>query len=331
MNTAVKRLLICLLAVLAAVFTFFTGKGIAAVCAFAVLVLVLDIFCTYSQNKKIRRIYDDIERALNGDYSVQLDEYKEGGLSILHNKIHKLVIQLRQQAEELKKDKIYLSDAMTDISHQLKTPLTGINLLLSFLVQDISYEERIKILGKLHDLLGHVEWLIATLLKLAKFDADTVIFSKEKVDVKQLVKKVYEQLEISFELKNIVFETDIEENASYSGDYLWSVEALENIIKNCMEHTGEGGKIKISACENPIFTQITITDTGTGICAEDLPHLFERFYRGKNAESSSTGVGLALSSEVIRRQNGTVAVKNNLNEEKIIGAIFDIRFYKGLV
>jgi signal transduction histidine kinase len=176
-----------------------------------------------------------------------------------------------------------------------------------------------------------VEWLIATLLKLAKFDADTVIFAKEKVNVKQLADKVYEQLEISLELKNIGFETEIEENVSYLGDYLWSMEALENIVKNCMEHTSEGGKIKISACENPIFTQITVTDTGTGICTEDLPHLFERFYRGKNAESSSTGVGLALSSEVIRRQNGTVAVKNNLNEEKIIGAIFDIRFYKRLV
>lgn len=291
------------------------------------LYIAIDLLFCYLQKNRMRKIYNDIDKVLNGDYSIELADYREGEFSILQNEIHKLIIRLNEQATELKKDKTYLMDAMADISHQLKTPLTSINIIVSFLMEEnLPYEERLKLTGKLNSSLRHVEWLISTLLKLSKFDADTVNFQQTEVSVQQLIKEAAAGLEVSLELKKIHFQKQIQEDAVYMGDIKWSEEAVENIIKNCMEHTPEEGIICVSALENPIYTEIVISDNGTGIDAEDIPHIFERFYRGKNADASSVGIGLALSAEIIHRQNGTIQVQN----KSMGGAEFIIRFYKML-
>ena len=264
-------------------FLWVKWQFIPAVC---IVYIVTDAGYSYLSKKKIRKIYKDIDKVLNGNYSVEFADYSEGELSILQNEIRKLIIKLREQAQELEKDKIYLCDAMADISHQLKTPLTSINLIISLLTEEnISYEKRLALAGKLSSSLGHVEWLIATLLKLSKFDADTVAFQREKVYIDSLTEEAISRLEVVMELKEIAVEKNIPQGTAYIGDMQWTEEAIENILKNCIEHTGKGGRISITAQENAIYTEIVISDNGTGIAHEDEAHIFERFYRGKNADS----------------------------------------------
>lgn len=323
-NKVIVQIIIMLIGTTAA-FLWKKWQLMPVVC---IVYIAADAVYSYLNKKRIRKIYGDIDKVLNGNYSVKFADYSEGELSILQNEIHKLMIKLREQAQELERDKVYLCDAMADISHQLKTPLTSINLIISILTEEnISYEKRLVLAGKLSSSLGHVEWLIATLLKLSKFDADTVAFKKEKVYIDSLAEEAISRLEVVMELKEISVEKNIPQGASYIGDMQWTEEAIENIFKNCIEHTGKGGKIRITAQENVIYTEIVISDNGTGIAHEDEAHIFERFYRGKNADSSSIGIGLALASEIVHKQNGTIAVKNNNSG----GAEFIIKFYKTLV
>lgn len=245
----------------------------------------------------------------------------------MQNQLHKLVIRLNEQAVQLGQDKRYLMNAMADISHQLKTPLTSVNIILSFLMEEkLTYEERLHLSGKLSNALSHVEELITTLLKLSKFDAGVVQFQNAPVSVKKLADTVFEGMAVQLELKEVLLTYDIAENVSFTGDFQWTKEALENIVKNCMEHTPSGGQIQIEAQENPIYTEIIVRDNGTGIQKEDLPHLFERFYRGKGTENTGVGIGLSLAAEIVRRQNGTIKVFNAKNG----GAEFQICFYKML-
>ena len=254
----------------------------------------------YRRRKKIREIYAQIDRVLRGDYTTAFEEYQEGDLSILQNQLHKLVIRLNEQAVQLGQDKRYLMNAMADISHQLKTPLTSVNIILSFLMEEkLTYEERLHLSGKL---------------------------SNAPVSVKKLADTVFEGMAVQLELKEVLLTYDIAENVSFTGDFQWTKEALENIVKNCMEHTPSGGQIQIEAQENPIYTEIIVRDNGTGIQKEDLPHLFERFYRGKGTENTGVGIGLSLAAEIVRRQNGTIKVFNAKNG----GAEFQICFYKML-
>lgn len=296
----------------------------------AVLIVILayiaaDCIDDYLKNRKIRNIYDEIECVLNGDYSVSFNEYQEGELSILQNNIHKLVIRLNEQALQLKKDKCYLMDALADISHQLKTPLTSVNIILSFLTEEnLTYDERLNLTGRLANELGHIDELIKILLKLSKLDAGMVEFQKNNISTEKLIETTQDGLAVLLELKDIKLEKNIQEQSGFCGDFQWTKEALENIVKNCMEHTPCGGKITIQSQENPIYTEIIIQDNGTGIDKEDLPHLFERFYRGKGSESTGIGIGLSLAAEVIHRQNGIIQVKNRSEG----GVLFLIRFYK---
>ncbi len=268
---------------------------------------------------------NDIDKILHGNDSIDLGEYAEGELSFLQSEILKLTVQLREQAWSLKKDKEYLSDSIADISHQIRTPLTSINIILSLISKPDLPEERKKALfNELETLLRRIDWLITTLLKISKLDTGTVKFKKEKIMVSQLISLAVAPIAISLELREQEINTKIKGNESFIGDLSWTIEAIENILKNCMEHTQRGGSIKITAFENPLFTEIIIKDNGPGIEKEDLPHLFERFYKGKNSNVQSFGIGLALARAIIASQNGTIKAENAPEG----GAKFTIRFYK---
>jgi signal transduction histidine kinase len=229
------------------------------------------------------------------------------------------------KAWALKQDKQYLASSIADISHQIRTPLTSINIILSLISKsDLSEERKKSLFNELDTLLRRIDWLITTLLKISRLDTGTVKFKKEKIMVSELISHAVAPIAISLDLREQEINTTITGNESFIGDLSWTVEAIENILKNCMEHTQRGGRIKITSLENALFTEIIITDNGPGIDKEDLPYLFERFYKGKNSNNQSFGIGLALARMIIVNQNGTIKAENAQKG----GAKFTIRFYR---
>ena len=286
------------------------------------LLNIVHFYHTYKRYKLIQQLSFDIDKILHGDVAIVLDKYEEGELAILESEIQKMTTRLREQQQQLLNDKKYLADSIADISHQIRTPLTSINLLLSFLSErEISEEKRQKTIHEIYELLSRIEWLITALLKISKLDAGTVKLKSEEFEMKCLLEKSVAPLLIPMELRGL--ELKLEAKGTFVGDLDWTCEAITNVVKNCMEHTPEGGCITITTSENPIFKEIVIADTGTGIAAEDLPHIFERFYKGKNSSNKSFGIGLALARGIITNQNGTIKVEN----QKEGGAKFTIRFY----
>ena len=283
---------------------------------------------TYIRYTKIKRLSQALDALLHGNFHIKFENYREGELSILQNELDKMTLRLREQAEALTNDKLLLIDSTADISHQLRTPLTSMNLILSRLEEpQLDPRQRLSLVKDAERLVSRIDWLVSSLLKISKLDADTVKFRKEPVLLSQVIRQGSDPLLIPIELRQQNFTVKVEEGASFLGDLSWSTEALGNILKNCMEHTPVGGTISVEGFENPLFTEITISDTGSGIDPEDLPHLFERFYKGKDASEQSVGIGLALSRMIITKQNGTIKAENISTG----GAKFTIRFYKGVV
>ena len=300
----------------------------AGLTAAGLSLLLMLIYCvsTYRRYQSIAALAGDINQILHGDHAIDFDSYSEGELSILHSEIYKMTIRLREQQQKLMKDKEYLADSLADISHQIRTPLTSINLLVERLsASGLTDECRHQLTNELYELLDRIDWLITTLLKISKLDAGTVSFNKETVSLETLIKKSCSPLLIPIELRGQ--ELIIRAEGDFYGDPAWTSEAVGNIVKNCMEHTPDGGRIEINAAENAPYSEIVIKDNGTGISPEDLPHIFERFYKGKDSDGKSFGIGLALSRMIIAGQKGTVKAENRKNA----GAMFTIRFYKGTV
>ena len=328
-NKEVRKALLWQLLISAAActvcFFFDVRAGLTAVVLSLLLML---IFCisTYKRYQRISSLADDIDQVLHGDSSIDFDSYSEGELSILHSEIYKMTVRLREQQQKLLSDKEYLADSLADISHQIRTPLTSINLLVERLsATGLTDECRHQLTNELYELLSRIDWLIITLLKISKLDAGTVSFNKETVSLEMLINKSCAPLLIPIELRGQ--ELIIRAEGDFYGDSAWTSEAVGNIVKNCMEHTPDGGRIEINAVETALYSEIVIKDNGTGISPEDLPHIFERFYKGKDSDGKSFGIGLALSRMIIAGQKGTVKAENRKNA----GAMFTLRFYKGTV
>lgn len=278
--------------------------------------------------RQIKRLSDYLDRILRKDYSFDIRDNSEGELSILKNKISKVTMILSEQAELLQKDKRFLADAMSDISHQLKTPLTSM-MMMTELLHDPSLpdERRKEFLRKLRSQLERIQWLLSSLLKLSRLDARAVIFRKEKITLKQLTDAALQPLLIPIELKEQQTEESGLDEATVSADLQWTAEAVLNILKNCMEHTPRGGKLSLIGEVNPIYTALHIRDNGEGIAKEELPHIFERFYRGRNSVPDSVGIGLAMAREILSAQGAELTASSIVGD----GTAFTIKFYRRLV
>ena len=323
-----RAFLLYLVLTAAAVIAAFIMAGSFGWLMLAVCAAFIGIWLVQSARRyrRIAELSAHIDRILHGEDHVSLNDYAEGELGILQSEVHKMTIRLREQKQSLVDDKIYLADSLADISHQIRTPLTSINLLVSFLSDpDITDERRGELSRELYSLLSRIDWLITTLLKMSKLDAGTVQFNSETVPMAELIRKSTESVAIPMELRGQ--ELNVAADGNFTGDMAWTSEAITNIVKNCMEHTPEGGRVSVTATDNPLFAEIIISDNGRGIAGEDLPHIFERFYKGKNSADNSFGIGLALARTIITTQNGTIKAENILPH----GAKFTIRFYKGTV
>lgn len=277
---------------------------------------------------EIARLSRYLRQISGGDYSLDIRDNQEGELSILKNEIYKVTLMLSEQNSLLQYEKLRLTDAIADISHQLKTPLTSM-MVMADLLSDARLPEakRIEFTHMIRVQLERIEWLLASLLKLARIDAGTVVFKQDVIMVSQLVQKALEPVLIPMDIKEQTFTISGDDKVSFQGDIKWTTEALINILKNCVEHTPEGGVISVSFAENALFTEIIITDNGAGIPKEDLPHIFQRFYKGKNAAEDSIGIGLAMAHSIVSAQNGTIEVISKGDQ----GTQFIIKFYRQMI
>lgn len=322
----------CVAAITAATGLFLIRRGgatagvLLAVLA-CVLLIVLWLTFTLRRYRRLEKLAADTDRMLHGDRDLDFARYREGELEILANELSKLLNRLSEQADHLQAEKIYLSDSLADISHQLRTPLTSLNLVLARLGQETDPLERRKLLYEAGQLQGRISWLVEALLKISRIDAGTAVFVQENVEVQKLIDTVLEPFAIPMELREQKVNLDIPAEAAFTGDFAWSCEAVSNIVKNCMEHAGQGGVLTLHGQENTLYTELIIEDNGPGIDPEDLPHLFERFYKGKGSFGSGIGIGLALSRMIIKQQNGAIKAENRAEG----GARFTIRFYKSIV
>ena len=318
----------------------------AAICTLVtgLIVTVIFIILTNRRYRALAKMAADLDRVLAGERDIRLRDMSEGELAILSSEIDKVIARLNLTVDELQAEKLALSDALADISHQLKTPLTSIAISTELIRDRLSArgdsEDLVERLRLIQTLQARVEDLVAALLKLARIDAGVIKLVCGAVDARELVRKSFEPLAIAFDIADVRFSADVQDGASYEGDLTWSVEALENILKNCMEHTPAGGCVSVRVAEDVLACRIRIEDTGPGIAESDLPHIFERFYRGSRDASAApsevnpagVGIGLALSKSLVTAQGGTLTAENLRDENgNITGAAFNLVFFKAVV
>ena len=322
-------------------------------------IIVIFILYQKKQNKKINEITKYIEEINNHNYALDIQENSEDELSILKNELYKITVTLKEQAENSKEDKIRLKKSLEDISHQLKTPLTFITIMLDNILDNpnMDIETRNGFIKDIYREITNINFFVQSLLKLSKFDADTITFNDKMENLKDIIDEAVKNVSILCDLKNveIIVTPKGEENISkqkektYSEsniqkqekiekksinketkksqafcDLKWQVEAVTNIIKNSVEHSKENSKVYISYDENSMYSEIMIKDEGAGIDKEDLKHIFERFYKAKNSSKDSVGIGLALAKTIVEKDNGYITVDSEISK----GTTFYIKYLK---
>ena len=299
---------------------------IISILIYSLTIILIIIIYNKKEKAKINKITNYLKELNNHQYSLAIEDNQEEDLSLLKNEIYKTAITLNEQTLLLKKDKESLKDSLSDISHQLKTPLTSINLMIDTLrhQDNLSSTERRELLNNIHRKITNTNFLVHSLLKLSKFDANTIEFNRQNNTLSKILKEVLDNLSTLSDLKDIKINIKGSKDISLYCDYKWEVEALTNIIKNCIEHSNNSSKIDITYQKNDIFTKIIIQDNGCGISKKDLPHIFDRFYKAQNSSKDSIGIGLSLAKTIIEKDNGYITVDSVINK----GTTFTIKYLK---
>ena len=294
-------------------------------CITSALLITCSLVFTRWRYTEIENLSSYLRQISNGNYTLDVRDNQEGELSILKNDIYKVTLMLSEHSALLQHDKVQLTNAISDISHQLKTPLTSMTVMADLLSEpELPPEKRTEFTRSIRIQLERIGWLVSSLLKFSKIDAGTVQFKKNPISVRTLFQKSLEPVLIPMDIKEQTVSIKGDDAVSFLGDLNWTAEAVLNILKNCVEHTPEGGEISISFAENALYTEVIIADNGKGIPKEELSYVFQRFYKGKNASEDSVGIGLALSHSIITSQNGDI----NIKSEKGMGTQFHIKFHK---
>jgi len=327
-NSEVRRLAWCFLVITAIFatlgFLISWPSGILVLGAALAFGILFSLF-TRARYRNLAQLSAQIDQILHHEELLSFGDHDEGELSILRSEIQKMTVRIKEQNQALSKEKDYLADALADIAHQLRTPLTSANLALSLAARASDSTEREVYLREAAQLLIRMDWLITALLKLSRLDAGVVEFVQEPVSVDALVRSALEPLLIPMELREVTCQLEIPADAVVIGDQRWLAEALQNILKNCLESVGEHGTIWITCNATPLFTELVIRDSGPGIDPADLPHVFDRFYQGAGRATAGYGIGLALAKMVVTRHGGAIKATNH----QAGGAVFDLRFYPG--
>ena len=293
--------------------------------SFSIIILIL-LFLKYNKKKEkdINDITNYIEQINKKNYELSIDSISEDELSILKNEIYKTTVILKESAENSNLDKLNLKKSLEDISHQLKTPLTSILIMLDNLIDnpDMDINTKEYFIKDIKREVININFLVQAILKLSKFDSNTIHFNKEYINLDDVLSGAVKNVSTLCDLRNITINIKEKENVIIYCDYKWQVEAITNILKNCIEHSKNGQTVELSFSKNNVYSLLEIKDFGTGISKKDLPHIFERFYKGENSNSESIGIGLALTKTIIEEDNGTINVNSSEN-----GTIFKIKYF----
>lgn len=276
------------------------------------------IYLGYNRKKdrQLQEITDYLEKINQRNYSLEIESMTEDELSMLKTEIYKTTVMLKEAAIRSQKDKMDLKDALSDISHQMKTPLTSILVILDNLIDDPEMEPEVRqdFIRDVKREITHIQFLVQSLLKMTKLDAGTVVFFREQVELKEICREAMKNVSTLCDLRNVEMETHFAEDDKICCDFHWQTEAVTNILKNCAEQAPSGSRLILETEKNPVYSAISITDFGPAIDPEEEKHLFERFYRGKNASAEGVGIGLSLAKTIVEQDHGKIFVESN--EEK---------------
>lgn len=300
--------------------------NIGVILLYCVIVILLIKMSYKKRNNNIKEMINYLKEINNKNYCLQIDKNMEDELSILRNEIYKTAITLNEQERTSRNDKENLKEYLSDISHQIKTPLTSINLMIDNLIENknINNQEKKELLKSIRHKTNNINFLIQSLLTLSKFDANAISFHNNNENVRKILDEVVDNTGAICDLKNISINIKGSKNVKLFCDYKWQVEALTNIVKNCIEHSKDNSKIDISYMGNDLFTKIIIKDYGEGMNNKDLKNIFKRFYKGNNSSKDSVGIGLSLAKVIIEKNNGYISVDSKINE----GTTFIIKYLK---
>ena len=274
--------------------------------------------------RRLRQLSEDLDELLLHGTSLSIEKYEEGELALLADQVQKLTLKLTEASTALQKDKTFLSDSLADISHQLRTPMTAMHLTLS-LLRGADQGHHRELIHDLRTLLQRMQWLVEALLKLSKLDAGTIELRMEEVPLRALLRQAAEPFAIMMDLQEQSLHLTCEDCTLHC-DPVWTAEALGNVLKNAIEHNPPGGSVVLMGRDTPIFTEILIEDEGGGFLPEELPRIFDRFYRGKKQAPKNCGIGLSLARSILTAQDATIRAENHKK-----GARFSIKFYKQLL
>ena len=300
--------------------------NLSIILIFSIIIIIVFVLYNKRQKNKIKEITNYIEQINNKNYALDIQDNNEDELSVLKNELYKITVMLKEQAENSAKDKINLKNSLEDISHQLKTPLTSITIMLDNILDspDMDLQTRNEFIKDIYREIANIKFLVQNLLILSKFDANTITFNEKEEKLEDIIEEAKQNVASICDLKNIQILVEGKEDAKTTCDLKWQVEALTNILKNCAEHSNNNTKINVLYSENNMYSEIVIKDEGSGIDQKDLKHIFERFYKGENSDKDSIGIGLSLAKTIIEKDNGFITVDSELGK----GTTFNIKYRK---
>lgn len=293
---------------------------------FGIVIILIVIYYNNKKEIRIREVNRYLNEVNRGNYKLKIEENGEDEISRLRNELYKTTILLRETAENSEKEKVSLSNSLADISHQIKTPITSMRIMLDNIEDNPNMDSKTRV-EFIKEISKQVDWissLVVSLLKLAKFDAGAIVMKNKEINVRNLIDKAVSNLAIILDVKNIKIISNIDEAATINADYNWQLEAITNIIKNAVEHSSDNSNIYINAENTSVFVKIQIKDEGEGIGKKDINHIFERFYKSKNSSENSIGIGLSLAKTIIEKANGYIKVES----EEGKGTMFEIKYLK---
>lgn len=299
-------------------------------------VLFIICFYIYLRRRKnaIVQLQDYMDKISRGNYELEINDNSEDELSSLKNSLYKIMVYMKEQADSARIKKVMLAQSVSDISHQLKTPLTSTQILLDNLNDnpDMEYATRKKFIYEALNQVNGMSWMIVTMLKLSRIDAGVVEFNNENISINKIIEEAVGNLEVIAEIKNVNIEKYIDNHNEnklnksdiyINGDYNWNREALQNIIKNAIEHSRHKGTVKINITDNDVYTAVYITNRGDKLSDQRQKQIFERYYSEAKYEDNSMGIGLPLAKAVIEKQGGYISVKSDDEE-----TVFIVKYIK---